>query len=245
MNRTDSIEMGGAANLAVPGNKLPPNRNGRTHSPSSETGAGGTAGLLARPNGQAVRFTSDSTHLSRTKPRGIQLGVWHRRWFYGVSLLLFLTGAVWVLFDWLATREEARADFFQSLEVWALKVHGAAAMAFLVVLGMLILTHIKPGWRMRRNRANGAVVVMIVALLVVSGYGLYYFGDEQWRSAASWIHVVLGLAAPPLLCWHIWSGRKAVNRVSKLVGAQRSDGEATSYARASNCVSHQTTDAKY
>lgn len=212
MNRTDSIERGGPANLAVPGGRLPPDRNGRTHPPSSKMG---TEGLLVRPDGQTIRPTPDSTPLSRPKPHGIQLGVWHRRWFHGVSLLLFLTGAAWVLFDWLATREEARADFFQSLEVWALKVHGAAAMAFLVVLGMLILTHIKPGWRMRRNRANGAGMIIIVALLVVSGYGLYYFGDERWRAAASWIHVVIGLAAPALLVFHIWRGRRATRHSSR------------------------------
>ena len=214
MSRTDSIERGGAANLAVPGGK-PPDRNGRTHSSSSEMGPGGTVGLLTRPDGQVIRSTPDSTPLSRPKPHGIQLGVWHRRWFHGVSLVLFLTGAAWVLFDWLATREEARADFFQSLEMWALKVHGAAAMAFLVVLGMLILTHIKPGWRMRRNRANGAGMVIMVALLVVSGYGLYYFGDERWRAAASWVHVVLGLAAPALLGFHIWRGRRAIRGLGR------------------------------
>ena len=142
------------------------------------------------------------------KRRGIQLSPRHKRWFYSVAGLLFLSGAGWVLFDWLAGCDEARAEFFHSLKSWSLRLHGAAAMAFLIALGILIPTHIRRGWQSRRNRANGVFFVTVMALLVATGYGLYYFGDERWRSAASWIHLVLGFAAPVLLAWHIWLGRQ-------------------------------------
>jgi len=142
------------------------------------------------------------------KRRGIQLSSRHKRWFYAVSVTLFLSGAVWVLFGWLAKRNETCADFSQALKPWLLKLHGAAAMTFLVALGILIPTHLKRAWRAQRNRVNGGFFVTMMALLVVTGYGLYYFGDDRWRSAASWIHLLLGFGTPALLGWHIWQGRR-------------------------------------
>ena len=142
------------------------------------------------------------------KRRGIQLSPRHQRWFYAVAVTLLLSGAVWVLLGWLAERNETRADFSQSLKPWMLKLHGAAAMAFLVAVGILIPTHIRRAWQVRRNRANGAFFVTVMALLTLTGYGLYYFGDDHWRSAASWTHLILGFAAPGLLVLHIWIGRR-------------------------------------
>lgn len=142
------------------------------------------------------------------KRRGIQLSPRHKRWFYAVAVTLFLSGAAWVLFGWLAERDEARAEWLRSLKPWALQLHGAAAMALLVALGILIPLHIRRAWQARRNRTNGAFFVTVTALLVATGYGLYYFGDDRWRSAASWIHLILGFAAPVLLALHIWLGRR-------------------------------------
>lgn len=142
------------------------------------------------------------------KRRGIQLSPRHKRWFYAMSVTLFLSGAAWVWFGWLAERDETRTELFRSLKSWTLKLHGAAAMAFLVALGILIPTHIKRAWQARRNRTTGFFLVTVMGVLVATGYGLYYFGDDRWRSAASWIHLILGFAAPALLGLHIWQGRR-------------------------------------
>lgn len=146
------------------------------------------------------------------KRRGIQLSTRHRRWFYSVAVVLFASGGIWALLGVLANHDETHADFFRSLKPWSLKLHGAAAMAFLVELGILIPTHIKRAWQAHRNRKNGVMLIVVMAVLVLTGYGLYYLGDEQWRSAASWSHLILGLAAPLFLLWHIWAGRRENNR---------------------------------
>jgi hypothetical protein len=62
---------------------------------------------------------------------------------------------------------------------------------------------------MKKNRGNGGFFLVAVSALTLSGYALYYLGDEAWRNAFSNFHLWLGLAAPSLLVWHIWSGRKA------------------------------------
>ena len=44
-------------------------------------------------------------------------------------------------------------------------------------------------------------------LLTVTGYLLYYAGDENTRPVISAAHWILGLAVPALLAWHVISGR--------------------------------------
>ena len=143
------------------------------------------------------------------KRRGIQLSPRHKRWFYTVNALLFFSGVGWAVCGWFATRDATHADPLHWLQPWLLKLHGAAAMAFLIAVGILIPTHLKRGWQARRNRTNGAFFVTIIALLILTGYGLYYFGDDDWRSVASWVHQLLGFASPVLLAGHIWQGRRS------------------------------------
>ncbi len=55
-------------------------------------------------------------------------------------------------------------------------------------------------------------MVALLAWLAVSGLGLYYLADEQWRAAASLGHWLLGLFAAAWLPIHILRGRRAVRR---------------------------------
>jgi hypothetical protein len=94
------------------------------------------------------------------------------------------------------------------MEAWALKVHGACAMAFLFVLGWILDPHVVANWSASRNRTSGGALTAAVALLAGSGYGLYYFGGETLRSLTEWIHSILGLLSLPLLAWHVLRGRR-------------------------------------
>ena len=94
-------------------------------------------------------------------------------------------------------------------EPWSLKLHGAAAMAILIILGTLLPTHVRFAWHARRNRPNGIALLAFFVLLVVTGYGLYYLGDERLRSWTSWLHLGIGIALPAMIILHIWSGRRS------------------------------------
>jgi len=117
-------------------------------------------------------------------------------WFYSVFGVLFLSGAIWLLIRY--------SDFAP----WLLKIHGAAAMASLVILGVLIPMHMRRAWERKRNQVTGIVMVGLCLVMILSGYGLYYCGDELWRSGLSGIHSVAGGLLPLILVWHIFSGRK-------------------------------------
>jgi hypothetical protein len=128
-----------------------------------------------------------------------------RYFLYAVLALIFLSGVAWAYWNYLAALP---GEFEMSAKAWAMKIHGAAAMAVLVVVGMLLNEHVRLAWRARRNRANGSVFVSAFAFLTISGYGLYYLGGERLRAWTSWIHLGVGAVLPILLLVHIFLGKR-------------------------------------
>ncbi len=139
------------------------------------------------------------------RPDSIRLSRRHKFAFYTILSVVFASGALWAWLRYFARNEN---DFGSSpTETWTLTIHGLFAAASLLVIGSMLPLHVKFAWRAKRNRFNGIFFVSIVALLILSGYGLYYIGNERFRSWTSWIHLFIGLALPILLIIHIWRGR--------------------------------------
>ena len=86
-------------------------------------------------------------------------------------------------------------------------VHGFAAYFFVLLFGAVMPTHIKAGWKNKRNRLSGGLMVAAMALLLVSGLFLYY-GDVT-RDAALWVHWVIGCGLVLLFPLHFIRGRRA------------------------------------
>lgn len=139
------------------------------------------------------------------RPDSIRLKRLQRYFLYAVLALLFLSGVAWAYWNYLAA---SPGDFEANAKTWTMKIHGAAAMAILVLIGMLLTGHVRFAWRARRNRANGSIFLSAFAVLTVTGYGLYYLGGERVRAWTSWIHLAVGLALPILLLIHIVLGRR-------------------------------------
>jgi len=96
-----------------------------------------------------------------------------------------------------------------------LRVHGAAAMVFLVMLGSLLRGHVRGGWKLHRNRFTGAVLIAFNAALVLTGYGLYYFAGEELRPQLSRLHWLAGVATPVIILWHIWRGKVSALKANR------------------------------
>ena len=139
------------------------------------------------------------------RPDRIRLRRLQRYFLYAVLSLVFLSGVAWAYWNYLAG---SPGEFEMSAKAWAMKIHGAAAMAVLILLGMLLNEHVRLAWRARRNRANGSVFLSAFVFLTVTGYGLYYAGGERLRAWTSWIHLAIGLILPILLLIHILLGRR-------------------------------------
>jgi len=96
-------------------------------------------------------------------------------------------------------------------EPWWLKVHGAAAMGFLIALGSLLPGHISHAWQARRNHRSGVSTLTLISILVLTGYGLYYAGGEESRPWISLVHWLMGLIGAGVLPLHVYlGGRKWV-----------------------------------
>ena len=150
----------------------------------------------------------------------IRLKRLQRYFLYAVVTLLFFSGVAWTYWNYLAV---SPGDFETSAKTWAIKIHGAAAMAILVLIGMLLSGHVRFAWRAGRNRANGSLFLSAFAVLTITGYGLYYAGGERLRAWTSWIHLSVGLVLPILLLIHIFLGRRTRHSAQLRPGSRFSD----------------------
>ncbi len=133
----------------------------------------------------------------------MKLSKYQRIWIYSTFSVLFVTGSIWFILHTLEMRHNDSAPWLSTREITMLKIHGGAAMIFLVLLGTLIPIHIRRGLGKKENVPSGFGVIGAMLLLAVTGYGLYYFGDEHARSLTSSVHTFLGLASPFVLAWHV------------------------------------------
>jgi len=131
----------------------------------------------------------------------------HERWFYVVAGASLLSGLGWITAHYVLSGSSLVAAFlFQGVphpsELWWLRLHGASMMGFLVLFGALLPGHVTRGWRLRRNCQTGIFMLTVVAMLSLSGYALYYLGDEATHPWISAVHSVIGLAAGAGLVLH-------------------------------------------
>ncbi|AST31273.2 hypothetical protein AB6Q13_05265 [Ralstonia solanacearum] len=140
----------------------------------------------------------------------VRLSQRHKRWLYATAAVLCISGLGWLVAHDLLGGQGAFGDAPHPSEPWWLRLHGAAAMAFLVALGSLLPGHVSRAWQMRRNHRSGLFMLGLVLLLIATGYGLYYAGDEQTRPWISCVHWVLGLAAAGMAPLHVYLGRRRV-----------------------------------
>jgi len=136
----------------------------------------------------------------------LRLSLFTEFFVYLVFGILLVTGVAWMVF-------QARLDEGNHVSSLMLKLHGGAAMISLILLGALI-NHMRKGWKSRKNRTSGLTLILAILFLVVTGYGLYYAGDEQLRTLISQWHSWVGLGIVLLLPAHVLIGR-AFRRKSK------------------------------
>ena len=131
---------------------------------------------------------------------------WQRILLYSTGTLLLATGALWLAVHY--TIGGGRGELPHPLEAWSLRVHGLAAFAGLFVAGVLAAAHIPQGWKLSGlngwsgQRTSGIALCAIGALLILTGYLLYYFAPESLRPALGWVHAGTGAAMALLIAAH-------------------------------------------
>jgi hypothetical protein len=147
--------------------------------------------------------------------RSARLARWQIMLLTISGALLWLSGAAWLLLHYYGQVQSEFGPETNPLEPWFLRVHGLILIPALLGFGGLFVVHMPKGWKNRYQRTIGIALTTAFAVLILSGYMLYYAGDEGLRDWTSLIHWALGLGTPALFIWHYLHGvskRRAVQR---------------------------------
>ncbi len=122
--------------------------------------------------------------------------------------LLWISGIGWLVFHYFLQQVGEFGAMPHPLEAWCLCLHGAAAFASLWLISLLWAIHLVPGWKSRR-RPSGIVLSVFTAVLVLSGYLLYYAGGDRVHEIVALAHWLVGLVLAVPLLLHGLRGRRA------------------------------------
>ncbi len=129
-------------------------------------------------------------------------------WLLSISgTVLWLSGAGWLLLHYYGQSQGEFGPQINPMEPWFLRAHGLALIPALLGFGGLFVVHFPKGWKVKRQRYLGVALTTLVGMLILSGYMLYYVGDEALRDWTSVLHWSFGLGVPIIFIWH-YRGRK-------------------------------------
>jgi hypothetical protein len=127
---------------------------------------------------------------------------------YAVFGATWGSGLLWIIFHYFFLHRGEFGDEIHPLEHPLLVVHGACAFMALWLGGWLWSAHVLPWWSTRKRRSSGVVLILFGAILIATGYLLYYASGDGLRRWTGILHWSLGLAlAIPLLVHALRSGR--------------------------------------
>jgi hypothetical protein len=86
---------------------------------------------------------------------------------------------------------------------WLLAGHALFGFLMIFALGFMWELHVRKHWDGNRKRISGRALWIGNLVLTVSGYFLYYAGDEALRKFIGDGHWYLGLIGIPLLVYHV------------------------------------------
>ena len=122
---------------------------------------------------------------------------------YVIGLGVWLTGCLWVGFHYFVrVTDDFGLRSNSPLEQTWLAIHAAFSFLAIWMFGVLWLGHIKVGWFARSQRWTGGTLFSTIAVLIATGFGLYY-GRAGFREWLSLLHWILGIAALLVFLWHV------------------------------------------
>lgn len=115
---------------------------------------------------------------------------------------VWLTGGLWLLFHYFLVKQGEFGPTANPLEPGGLSCTAPLRLPQSGIFGLLWGIHIAKLWPHKCRRWSGGILTGVFALLMVSGYLLYYVGDDRIRPLISAAHWVMGLACPIFFVWH-------------------------------------------
>ncbi|MBS0558386.1 MAG: DUF4405 domain-containing protein [Proteobacteria bacterium] len=126
----------------------------------------------------------------------------HKCAIYGTIGVLWVSGAAWLVAHYFLRQRGPFGDAPNPAEHWLMMAHGAGAFASLWLGGWLWRGHVTPWRRNGTRRSSGNVLLWIGAVLIASGWLLYYASGESLRAGVSLLHWSVGLALAAAMLAH-------------------------------------------
>lgn len=136
----------------------------------------------------------------RIKTIGVKLPSFQRLNAYLFFSIVAITGVWWILLNVVMNSMNLK------LIHRILIAHGITATFCLMIFGSLMTQHIRVAWQLKKNRVSGSLSVVTLAVIVLTGLGLYYAEEEQ-QVIYEWTHIAVGLMVILLIPVHIVLGR--------------------------------------
>ena len=146
--------------------------------------------------------------MNRHVPMTIRFAVPHKKFLYSVFSLLWLSGALWLVFHYFFRVDGEFGITPHPAEIWWLRLHGLMVFAVLIALGSVLSNHARRAWQLNKNRYSGLLMKGLLLWLAISGYALYYFASESNENWLPVLHWGAGISVPLMLVSHIRMGRK-------------------------------------
>ena len=125
---------------------------------------------------------------------------------YTAAALLWLSGVLWLVLHYAFAQAGPFGPLPNPWEAGVMRVHGVLAVGGVFLLGWITAAHVKERWPSERNRLSGLTLAAIAAVLVLSGYALYYTTGSPHEGAAL-VHEGLGVCALVAALAHWWRRR--------------------------------------
>jgi hypothetical protein len=142
-----------------------------------------------------------AAHSVRTKMAGAL-----RAAVYSAAALLWLSGVLWLVLHYAFAQTGPFGPLPNPWEPSVMRVHGVLAVGAVFLLGWITASHLAERWPSGRNRLSGLTLAASAAVLIISGYALYYTTGSP-HEVASLVHEGLGVLALLAALAHWWRRR--------------------------------------
>jgi hypothetical protein len=112
---------------------------------------------------------------------------------FAVFGALWFSGCLWLCLHQFFARGGQFGATPHPWEPSVLLLHGVIAILSMYLLGWITARHILHFWSRRLRQLSGGVLAAFLALLVLSGFALFFLSDDQWQYVAASIHDALGV----------------------------------------------------
>ena len=137
--------------------------------------------------------------------------------FFNVLSICFVSALCYALLRYAMNPSDEFAAYNHPAQPWALDVHLLSSVGLTLVLGFLFGVHAWPRLAAGSNaRASGSFLILLAALMLLSGALLPCSSQAQLRSALGWTHAISGTLFVLFLPWHIRTGRRAQRTAGRL-----------------------------